>query len=112
MAIFPFTTELEKPWVLLPLLGQKGTNNSINDRITFFAEPGNMKPINTNWNTFDQMPKIEGSESHEKVKGISRIMSKFNTKNLEFNKNWVNGFPKKIFSPPKLIQQSIDSIQN
>ena len=100
---FSFTTELESPELFYLYLDKKD-NNSINDRITFFAEPGNIT-INTNWNTFDQNAKIEGSESHEKLREFQEIMSKFNTKNLEFIR---------LGMDPKIQNDStiIDSIQN
>ncbi|MCM4154367.1 DUF4369 domain-containing protein [Arenibacter sp. N53] len=79
---FSFTTELESPELFYLYLDKKD-NNSINDRITFFAEPGNIT-IKTNWNTFDLNAKIEGSKSNEKLKEYQEVMSKFNTKNLEY----------------------------
>jgi len=79
---FSFSTELESPELFYLYLDKKD-NNSINDRITFFGEPGNIT-INTNWNTFDLNAKIEGSKSNEKLKEYLEVMSKFNTKNLEY----------------------------
>ena len=79
---FSFTTELESPELFYLYLDKKD-NNSINDRITFFGEPGTIT-INTNWNTFDLNAKIEGSKSNEKLKEYLEVMSKFNTKNLEY----------------------------
>lgn len=79
---FSFTTELESPELFYLYLDKKD-NNSINDRITFFGEPG-IITINTNWNTFDLNAKIEGSKSNEKLKEYLEVMSKFNTKNLEY----------------------------
>ncbi|MEQ9582528.1 MAG: DUF4369 domain-containing protein, partial [Arenibacter sp.] len=82
----------------------KKDNNSINDRITFFAEPGNIT-INTNWNTFDLNAKIEGSKSNDKLKEYLEVMSKFNTKDLEY---------ARLSMDPKTLSDSIafDSLQN
>lgn len=81
---FEFKTDLESPEVFYLYL-RKEDNNDINDRITFFGEPGNIT-INTSWDTFDTKAKIEGSETHKKLEEYRGVMSKFNTKNLEYLK--------------------------
>jgi hypothetical protein len=78
---FLFQTELESPEIFYLYLDKKD-NNDINDRITFFGEPGTIT-INTNWNTFDTKAKIEGSKTHEKLEEYRKVMSRFNTTNLE-----------------------------
>ncbi|MGB5203126.1 DUF4369 domain-containing protein [Eudoraea sp.] len=78
---FTFKTELDSPEIFYLYLNKKD-NNDINDRITFFGEPG-IITINTNWNTFDTKAKIEGSESHKKLEEYRKVMSRFNTTNLE-----------------------------
>ncbi|WP_411031594.1 DUF4369 domain-containing protein [Spongiimicrobium sp. 3-5] len=78
---FLFKTELESPEIFYLYL-KKEDNNDLNDRITFFGEPGIIS-INTAWNTFDVNAEIEGSESHKKLEEYQQVMSKFNTKNLE-----------------------------
>ncbi|MCK0147931.1 DUF4369 domain-containing protein [Arenibacter sp. F26102] len=100
---FSFSTELESPELFYLYLDKKD-NNSINDRITFFGEPGNIT-INTNWNTFDLNAKIEGSKSNEKLKEYLEVMSKFNTKNLEY---------ARLSMDPKTQSDSVafDSLQN
>ncbi len=81
---FEFKTDLESPEVFYLYL-RKEDNNDINDRITFFGEPGNIT-INTSWDTFDTKAKIEGSETHKKLEEYRGVMSKFNTRNLEYLK--------------------------
>lgn len=78
---FTFKTELDSPEIFYLYLNKKD-NNDVNDRITFFGEPGTIT-INTNWNTFDTKAKIEGSESHKKLEEYRKVMSRFNTTNLE-----------------------------
>lgn len=78
---FMFKTELESPEIFYLYLDKKD-NNDINDRITFFAEPG-IITINTNWNTFDTKAKIEGSDTHKKLEEYRKVMSRFNTTNLD-----------------------------
>ncbi len=78
---FMFKTELDSPEIFYLYLNKKD-NNDINDRITFFGEPGTIT-INTNWNTFDTKAKIQGSENHKKLEEYRKVMSRFNTANLE-----------------------------
>lgn len=79
---FSFTTEIESPEIFYLYLDKKD-NNDINDRITFFGEPGEIT-IHTSWNTFDLNPKVQGSETHNKLMEYQNVMSRFNTKNLEY----------------------------
>lgn len=85
---FSFTTELESPEIYYLYLKKKDAND-INDRITFFAEPGNIS-INTAWNTFDSNAKIEGSKTQKKLEEYQKIMSRFNQKNLELMQTAAN----------------------
>ncbi|MEO0526589.1 MAG: DUF4369 domain-containing protein [Bacteroidota bacterium] len=78
---FTFKTELESPEVFYLYL-KKEDNNDINDRITFFGEPG-LITVNTSWNTIDTNVKIKGSKTHEKLEEYKAIMSKFNAENLD-----------------------------
>lgn len=78
---FSFKTELESPEIFYLYLDKKDAND-LNDRISFFGEPGTMT-INTAWNTFDTNAKIEGSKTQEKLEEYRKTMSRFNTKNLE-----------------------------
>jgi hypothetical protein len=77
---FSFKTELESPEVFYLYLVKKD-NNDINDRITFFGEPGIIS-INTQWNSFDLDPDIKGSISHEKFVEYRSMMSKFNIQDI------------------------------
>lgn len=78
---FSFSTELESPEFFYLYLSKKD-NNDINDRITFFGEPGDIT-INTSWNTFDLNAKIEGSTTHKKWVEYQKTMTRFNKRNLE-----------------------------
>lgn len=99
---FSFTTELESPEIFYLYLDKKD-NNDINDRITFFGEPGNIV-INTSWNTFDLNAKISGSESHKKLEEYQKVMSRFNTLDLEYIKSSLD--------PKNHNQKAMDSIQD
>ncbi len=78
---FNFQTELESPDVFYLYLTKKD-NNTVNDRITFFGEPGTIT-INTQWNTFDTQAEITGSETHKKWEKYQKTMTKFHKENLE-----------------------------
>ena len=78
---FSFKTVLESPEVFYLYLNKKD-NNIVNDRITFFGEPGEIT-INTAWNSFDTKAVIEGSETHKKLEEYRKVMSRFNSQNLE-----------------------------
>jgi len=78
---FTFKTTLESP-ELFYLYLNKEDNNDINDRITFFGEPG-VITINSVWNAFDSKAVIEGSETQKKLEEYRKVMTRFNTQNLE-----------------------------
>ncbi len=78
---FNFKTEIESPEIFYLYLNKKD-NNDLNDRITFFGEPGTIT-INTAWNTFDTNAKITGSESQTKLEEYRKVMSSINKRNLE-----------------------------
>jgi len=78
---FSFTTALKSPEIFYLYLDKKD-NNDINDRITFFGEPGQIN-INTKWNTFDLDPKINGSVSNEKLLEFRGMMSRFNIAEMQ-----------------------------
>ncbi|MEO9891728.1 DUF4369 domain-containing protein [Aurantibacter sp.] len=78
---YSLKAELESPEFYYLYLNKKD-NNDINDRITFFAEPGAIT-INTSWNTFDTNATIEGSATQKKWEEYQETMSQFNKKDLE-----------------------------
>jgi len=78
---FNFQTELESPEIFYLYLNKKD-NNDINDRITFFGEPGNIV-IRTAWNTFDTNAKITGSVAHDTYTEYKKYMTVINKRSLE-----------------------------
>ncbi|MEP2237534.1 MAG: DUF4369 domain-containing protein [Maribacter sp.] len=100
---FSFETKLTSPEIFYLYLDKKD-NNDINDRITFFAEPGTIT-INTDWNTFDTTAKITGSESQEKLKEYKQTMSGINKRNVEIMMNAAQ-------VDAELSQISVDSLAN
>ncbi len=78
---FHFETPLESPEVFYLYLN-KNDQNDLNDRITFFGEPGTIT-IQTSWNSFDTQAAIEGSATQKKLEEYRKVMSRYNTQNLE-----------------------------
>lgn len=99
---FNFKTALESPEIFYLYLDKKD-NNDVNDRITFFAEPGTIT-INTDWNTFDTTAKITGSESNKILEQYRETMSGINKRNLEI-------MQEASRQDKALNQISIDSLQ-
>ncbi|MBT8301697.1 MAG: DUF4369 domain-containing protein [Maribacter sp.] len=99
---FSFKTELESPEIFYLYLNKKD-NNEINDRITFFGEPGNIT-INTSWNTFDTNAKIEGSATQKKLEEYRKTMTRFNKRSIELMQSVTN-------SESPLDSLQVDSIQ-
>ena len=99
---FSLSAQLESPELFYLYLDKKD-NNDINDRITFFAEPGTIT-INTDWNTFDTTAKISGSPSHEKLEEYRKALSTINLRNMEI-------MLEASQSEKPLDQASIDSLE-
>ncbi len=99
---FSFQTEIESPEIFYLYLNKKD-NNDLNDRITFFGEPGNII-INTSWNTFDTNAEISGSETHKKLEEYRKHMSTINMRNLEL-------LQKSVATDVQLDSLQLDSLQ-
>jgi hypothetical protein len=100
---FSFSYEIETP-ELFYLYLDKADNNDVNDRITFFGEPGEII-INTAWNTFDSNSKITGSRSHQKYTEFQEMLSRFNTREFELSKALLP-------SENEIAKSEIDSLIN
>ncbi len=103
---FSFTTTLESPEIFYLYLNKKDLND-MNDRITFFGEPGTIT-IDTYWNTFDTRATIEGSETHKKFQEYRETMSRFNTQNLEIISSSFDPAMRK----DSMAMDSIDKLSN
>ncbi|UZH54764.1 DUF4369 domain-containing protein [Salinimicrobium tongyeongense] len=78
---FAFEASIESPQILYLYLNKKD-NNIYDDRVMFFAEPGEMI-INTTLKQFEADAIIEGSENQKKLMEYQKMMSRFNSRNLE-----------------------------
>lgn len=99
---FTFKTELESPELFYLFLDKKD-NNDLNDRLSFFAEPG-VIAVTTNWNSFDSNAKITGSKSQEKLEEYRKVMSKNNMRGLSLAQLASN-------QTGELNQQEVDSLE-
>lgn len=107
---FHFQTEIESPEIFYLYLN-KEDNNDINDRITFFGEPGNIT-INTAWNTFDTKAEVKGSKSHQKLEEYNKHMTKINLRNLELlQKGYQSEAPLDSLQLDSLQRRSIRNTQ-
>ena len=100
---FSFTVPLESPEIMYLYLDKKD-NNTLNDRISFFGEAGEMI-INTTWNAFEKDAEITGSDSHKKLEEYRQVMSRFNAKDLELLQYAAN-------PDAPLDSLQMDSVQN
>ncbi|CAM3984705.1 MULTISPECIES: DUF4369 domain-containing protein [Flavobacterium] len=100
---FESTIKLKSPEVLFLFLN-RGQTNSIDNNLSFFAEPGEMN-IETNLKEFYASAKITGSKNHELLTEFNTFKTKFNEKNLEL-------IEKRIKTGEKLTQETTDSINN
>lgn len=60
----------------------KADNNILDDRISFFGEPGQYH-IESSWNAFEADAEIQGTEAQEKYETFKENMSRFNMQRLE-----------------------------
>lgn len=79
----------------------KVDNNEYDDRVMFFAEPGEMV-LNTTLQNFETDAVVEGSENQKKLMEYRQMMQRFNGQNLELIK-------KNLEAQQKQDQTMIDS---
>ncbi len=83
---FEFNTQIETPEVFYLYL-DKEDGDSLNDRILFFGEKGNIE-INTLLKTFESSAEIKGSKNQELLQEHIAFKRKFNDQNLELIKGF------------------------
>ena len=85
---FNFKTKIESPEIYYLYLN-KDDGDTINDRVMFFAEKGEIT-INTLLKTFESSAKVSGSENQELLQEYRKIARQFNAKNLDYIKAYIN----------------------
>ena len=78
---------------MLYLILDRGHTTSVDDKLPFFAEPGNMK-IMTSMDGFYSRAKITGSENQKLYENFQKLKSRYTSINLE------------------LVQQNIEATQS
>jgi hypothetical protein len=81
---FNFKVEINEPEIFHLYLN-KDDGDSLNDRIIFFGEEGNIK-IQTRLKTFESSAFIKGSENNDLLEEYKSISRKFKSKNLDLYK--------------------------
>ena len=84
---FQFKTEIESPEIYYLYLN-KEDGDSLNDRIMFFAEKGEIT-INTLLKTFESSAKVSGSENQVLLQEYRKLARQFDGKNLEYFKAYI-----------------------
>ena len=85
---FEFRTEIESPEIYYLYL-TKDDGDTLNDRIMFFAEKGEIT-INTLLKTFESSATVRGSKNQELLQEYRKIARQFNAKNLEYIKAYIS----------------------
>ncbi|MFI8380494.1 DUF4369 domain-containing protein [Leeuwenhoekiella sp. NPDC079379] len=81
---FEFYAKLKEPQILYLTL-EKVDAYEYDDRIMFFAEPGEMT-LNTSLKNFESQAAITGSENQIKLEEYNKIIRRFNDENLDLIK--------------------------
>ena len=81
---FTFEAKIDGPQALYLYLN-KVDNSEFDDRVLFFAEPGEMV-LNTTLQNFETDAVVEGSENQKKLLEYRQMMKRFNNLNLELIK--------------------------
>ncbi|MEC8547065.1 MAG: DUF4369 domain-containing protein [Bacteroidota bacterium] len=106
---FQFKTEIESPEIFYLYLN-KEDGDSLNDRIMFFAEKGEIT-INTLLNTFESSAKVSGSKNQNLLQQYKKISRQFNAKNLEYIKAYIES--SQSGNNPRIldsIQKAMDNL--
>ncbi len=78
---FRLQASVEEP-DLFYLYLSKADNNILDDRISFFGEPGHYR-IQTSWNAFEADAEIQGTQVQENYEKYKENKSRFNMQRLE-----------------------------
>lgn len=81
---FSFTTEVQEPEIHYLFL-DKHDGSPLNDRISFFIEPGEVS-INTTLNKFEQDATIISGENQKQFQEYKKIQKRFNDRDLRLLK--------------------------
>lgn len=102
---FESDLNIESPEMLYLFL-DRGVTNSLDNNISFFAEPGKIN-IDTNLDTYLYSAKITGSKNHDKYEEYKKMSVRFRDVNLDLIKGRFNAIK---FNHPKTLD-SLNKVQ-
>lgn len=105
---FQFKTEIESPEIYYLYLN-KEDGDSLNDRILFFAEKGEIS-INTLLNTFESSAKVSGSENQKLLQEYRKLARQFDAKNLEYIQAYFQEVKEENNKALDSIQAAMDNL--
>lgn len=82
---FESNLNIDSPEMLYLFL-DRGVTNSLDNNISFFAEPGNIN-IDTNLDSYIASAKITGSKNHDKYEEYIKMNTRFRDANLDLIKS-------------------------
>jgi hypothetical protein len=105
---FKFKTKIESPEIYYLYLN-KEDGDSLNDRILFFAEKGEIS-INTLLNTFESSAKVSGSENQKLLQEYRKLARQFDAKNLEYIQAYFQEVKEENNKALDSIQAAMDNL--
>ena len=105
---FILKSEIDNPEIFYLYL-KKDDGDSLNDRILFFGEKGNIK-INTILKTFESSASIEGSENNDLLNEYISFKRKFNDQNLSLLQKFYESKKEENQKKADSIDQKIDNL--
>lgn len=81
---FSLATYVAEPDIFYLYL-DKADNNSLDDRISFYGEPGTYQ-ISTKWDAFETAAEVKGTENQDKYREFKENTSRFNLRQLELSR--------------------------
>lgn len=105
---FEFIHQIEQPEIFYLYL-QKKDGDTLNDVITFFAEPG-IIDIQTQLSTFESSAIIIGSENQNLLQDFFSYQRKFQNQNLDLLEDYFNAQKSNNLVLADSLQQAIDKL--
>ena len=105
---FTLNSKINSPEIFYLYL-KKDDGDSLNDRILFFGEKGNIK-INTILKTFESSASIEGSENNDLLNEYISFKRKFNDQNLSLLQKFYESKKEENQKKADSIDQKIDNL--
>jgi hypothetical protein len=105
---FILKSKIDSPEIFYLYL-KKEDGDSLNDRILFFGEKGEIK-INTILKTFESSAYIEGSKNNDLLKEYFSFKKKFNDQNLSLLKKFYESKKEENQNKADSIEEKIDNL--